>query len=718
MNSPDFSFNRRELLHVIASSGALGAYRQDNGPTEITECTTIDESGEYKLGSDIDGTGDCLRIDTAEVVLDGNGHILQGDESGTGIECGEAGPVIRNLTVRGFETGIRGALLGPRLKNVTVEENTGDGIAFGDGYISCSGCTLQRNGGAGFSTGWDSEAELTNCDVRENEGQAIVGGTDTFLLDNCVVADNGGPVAVPPSPGEQKIVDTEIRNSASAGLKIIGSDAGLLEEGVTVQNCTIRDNEGPGIEHESSFLEVRECTIGGNQDGYRGSYSQRWRTVLRDNKIEGNDEYGVAFAEWFRDDADPIDARENSWGARTGPSSTGEPLEDPETATLADGDGDAIAEGPEAGVACARFDPYTQPVEEDPNPFFEVEITTVPDAVTRGETITVDATVENTGGAGTTSVSLFINEKQESVDSKAVELDEGAQTEVSLQYDTKSGDPPSVEAIVSPADEGLEDTETIPVEEKAPFFEVNITTVPDAVTRGETITVDAAIKNTGGPGSTVVSLLVDENKDSVDSEAVELDEGAQTDVSLQYDTKSGDPPNIELTVAPDAEGVSDTETIPVEEKDPFFEVDITNAPETVERGETITLDAAIENTGGPGSMSVSLFIDETQEAVDSEAVELDEGAQTDVSLQYETKSGDPPSVEAIVSPADGGLDDTETISVEGSPDEPTVADYANENGIVDTQGLQTAIDDLRTGNIDVALLRDVMTPWQTGSPVD
>ena len=408
MDSSDIPFNRRELLCFIASSSALGAYRQDNDePTEITECTTIDESGEYKLGSDIDGTGDCLRIDTAEVVLDGNGHIVQGDESGTGIECGEAGPVIRNLTVRGFETGIRGALSGPRLENVTVEDNTGDGIEFDDGYISCSGCTLQRNGGAGFSTGWDSEAELTNCEVRENEGQAIVGGTDAFLLDNCVVADNGGPVAVPPSFAEQRIVDTEIRNSASAGLKIIGSDAGWLGNALTVQNCTIRDNEGPGIEHESSFLEVRECTIGGNQDGYRGSYSQQWRTVLRDNNIEGNDEYGVAFEKWYRDDADPIDARENYWGAQTGPSSKGEPLEDPETATLADGDGDAIAEGPEAGVACARFDPYSQPVDEDPIPFFEVEITTVPDAVERGETITVDAAVKNTGGSGTTVVSLL-----------------------------------------------------------------------------------------------------------------------------------------------------------------------------------------------------------------------------------------------------------------------------------------------------------------------
>ena len=127
-----------------------------------------------------------------------------------------------------------------------------------------------------------------------------------------------------------------------------------------------------------------------------------------------------------------------------------------------------------------------------------MDITTVPDAVERGETITLDAAVENTGGPGSMSVYLFIDETQESVDSEAVELDGGAQTEVSLQYETRSGDPPSVEAIVSPADGGLDDTETIPVEEKAePQFEITAQSTTSTVAPGETTRLSLALSNTG-----------------------------------------------------------------------------------------------------------------------------------------------------------------------------------------------------------------------------
>lgn len=49
---------------------------------------------------------------------------------------------------------------------------------------------------------------------------------------------------------------------------------------------------------------------------------------------------------------------------------------------------------------------------------------------------------------------------------------------------------------------------------------------------------------------------------------------------------------------------------------------------------------------------------------------------------------------------------------------PTVADYTDEDGIVDTSGLQDAIADLRSGKIDTDLLRAVMDAWKTGDPVD
>lgn len=46
-----------------------------------------------------------------------------------------------------------------------------------------------------------------------------------------------------------------------------------------------------------------------------------------------------------------------------------------------------------------------------------------------------------------------------------------------------------------------------------------------------------------------------------------------------------------------------------------------------------------------------------------------------------------------------------------------VVPYTNDEGVVDADGLRTAIDDWRAGEIDTELLRDVLDAWRTGQPV-
>lgn len=55
-----------------------------------------------------------------------------------------------------------------------------------------------------------------------------------------------------------------------------------------------------------------------------------------------------------------------------------------------------------------------------------------------------------------------------------------------------------------------------------------------------------------------------------------------------------------------------------------------------------------------------------------------------------------------------------TLNDDGSPD---LADYANENGIVDINGLRDAIDDFVDGTIGITLLRDVIDAFVDGNPV-
>lgn len=48
-----------------------------------------------------------------------------------------------------------------------------------------------------------------------------------------------------------------------------------------------------------------------------------------------------------------------------------------------------------------------------------------------------------------------------------------------------------------------------------------------------------------------------------------------------------------------------------------------------------------------------------------------------------------------------------------SPSEPSVDDYADD-GVVETDGLRSAIDDWRSGDVDTDLLRDVIDAWRSG----
>ncbi len=53
----------------------------------------------------------------------------------------------------------------------------------------------------------------------------------------------------------------------------------------------------------------------------------------------------------------------------------------------------------------------------------------------------------------------------------------------------------------------------------------------------------------------------------------------------------------------------------------------------------------------------------------------------------------------------------------GLADESPVESYANEEGVVETDGLRAAIADWRGGDVDTVLLREVITAWRTGEPV-
>lgn len=78
------------LVGCALLAGVPGS-RRVAGQTGISECTSLDEPGEYVLEADIAADGDCFTIDAPDVTLRGNGHTISGDGEGRGSVCTPTG---------------------------------------------------------------------------------------------------------------------------------------------------------------------------------------------------------------------------------------------------------------------------------------------------------------------------------------------------------------------------------------------------------------------------------------------------------------------------------------------------------------------------------------------------------------------------------------------------------------------------------------------------
>lgn len=349
----DSTHDRRRFLRTVGAvglglvaTGTVGASEHEE-VTEIDSCTVIDEPGEYELVADIEpdevvdtddptqaGPEDvsCIEIRASDVTLHGNGHTIDGHaaQEGNGREGHAIGVntyfeysdlemvenvVIEDVHVTGFETGVRfEAIDGGRITDIIARDNR-DGIGFHLGGVSRIDVENNRlvENGAGFNTYGDPDV-------------------------------SGGPYAN------------------------------------TVEHNDIESNAtGVRLGHETHDHTFRYNRIVGNGNGVGHSALFTSGNDYHHNAICGNERYGIHNPDVFFSDVvgetdddfrieDVVNATENYWGATNGPSSYGDPAEpftDPETGRPADGDGDAISESLDPGVANVRFDPFLEEFPED-----------------------------------------------------------------------------------------------------------------------------------------------------------------------------------------------------------------------------------------------------------------------------------------------------------------------------------------------------------------
>jgi hypothetical protein len=280
--------------------------------------------------------------------------------------------------------------------------------------------------------------------------------------------------------------------------------------------------------------------------------------------------------------------------------------------------------------------------------------------VTKGETATVSADVENTGGSATTAALELVVDPGTSGETvlatKDVGLDGGETETVTFGGVDVGLDPGTYDYVVRSADDSST-TGTMTVREPATFA----VDVDEAATDGETaagtaMTVAATVTNTGDVTDTqTVELAVNGTVENTTD--VTLDGGGSTTVSLDYTTAAEDAPHVDATVRSD----DAFDTTRVDVLAPAYAVELTDATtREVVGGENATLVAEVTNVGNAAGTETVTF--EVGDATATRSVSLDRDGSETVSVStFATTAADAPSLDAAVRVADAEATTTVTV---------------------------------------------------------
>ncbi|PGF14376.1 hypothetical protein CP556_21515 [Natrinema sp. CBA1119] len=331
---------------------------------------------------------------------------------------------------------------------------------------------------------------------------------------------------------------------------------------------------------------------------------------------------------------------------------------------------------------------------EDPT----LTVSTDVDSVTVGEETTVNTTVtyENNGSA-VEGATLNVTGAGVDVADQTTDANGTAQFTVNA---SEAGDI-TVNATLAGTNMGQA---TITAEPAAqPDISVDYDVDSETVEVGENVTVTATVTNAGdAAGSADVTFNADGTE--VENQSVDVDANNSTTVEFTTSFDSAGSHNVSIN---DLNATEITVQAPAS-----FDVSYDVDKENITVGETLNVTATVENTGDL-SGETTVYFHAAGDEYTNTTVSVDAGNSTEI-------------VQEIYLPEEAGsynvsvndLEPTEITVEEAASDEPTVSDYANENGVVELSGLSTAIDDWRSSEIGLGLLSDVIDAWRSGESVD
>jgi hypothetical protein len=336
--------------------------------------------------------------------------------------------------------------------------------------------------------------------------------------------------------------------------------------------------------------------------------------------------------------------------------------------------------------------------------------------VTNGSTLTVSATVTNTGGVqGTQTVTLSIDGVS---DTKSVTLDAGSNRTVEFQnVDTGALGPGTYTHEIASANDSASGTLT--VQAGADFEVSNLTPATPTVTNGTALTISADVENFGDVQETqTITLTVG---GLTVTQQVTLNASEQTTVEFQnVDTGALGPGTYTHEIASANDSVSGSLTVQAPAN---FAVTIDSTNSGITEGENLDVQATIENTGDVQATQ-TITLDVGALGTNSTAVTLGGGESATRTLSLETGAGEAGEYTATVSSANGSasqnvtvlapsnfevaIDSTNTPVTEGET--LTVnATVENTGDVSDTQPVTLSVGALGTDSTPVTLAGEANT---------
>jgi len=242
-------------------------------------------------------------IDTTTVI---NGFTLQNGtaDSGGGISCLDASPLVKNCIIENNEGG--GCAFTNSfavLKNNEIRENNGNGIKCEEcSNITTEYCNIENNNGSGIYLFSTSSGDIIECDITGNStdhGGGIYCNESSPSLENVIITNNsaldgGGIYCLDSSPS---LMDVTISDNTSTGWEPFYGGGGIYcsNSNPSLENVIITNNsalDGGGIYCSGSSPSLVNVTITNNSDALRGggiyckdSSPSLVNVTIRDNSV-------------------------------------------------------------------------------------------------------------------------------------------------------------------------------------------------------------------------------------------------------------------------------------------------------------------------------------------------------------------------------------------------------------------------------------------------